>query len=134
MSLAHQIAQPILEAAAGGATGEPSVPMIFALTCPDGVDANLDWTTPNYAIRVVDCWAVKTTGAGGAADDVTLQTSAGAPISSVLDLNIADTTIARTTLIDDAQHELSAGGTIRLRRLEGAADGSALVYVKATRT
>lgn len=133
MSLAHQVCQPILEAAAGNPTGEPSVPMIFALTVPDAATGDLDWTLPGYAIRVIDAWAIKTAANGAAVNTVQLQTTT-TPVTDAMSININDTLIVRAATLDDAQHEFAADATIRVERVKAGGNAAALVYVMAVRT
>lgn len=134
MSLAHQVCNNILENAAGGATGEPSVPFIFALTVPNGATTSLIWVLPapfGTVLRVVDCWLIKTNAPGGVGDTATLNISIGI-VTDAMDLNVADTTIVRAGLIDDSKHE--SFGVLRVQRVSGAGDNSCLVYAMLVRT
>lgn len=85
---------------------------------------DMDTVMPNK-VRVVDVWAVGT-GTGGAGDTIIVKNTASV-ISSTLDMNIADTTIARATTLDDAFWDIAAGGTLRV---SGASAVNAAVFVK----
>ncbi len=84
---------------------------------------DIDLVMP-FAVRVVDvvCHA---SAAGGAADTIQVKNGANA-ISDAIDLNIADTTVARPTTMDDAQSAIAAGGTLRVT---GASAVNARVYI-----
>jgi len=98
-----------------------------------GVTANLDKTL-THKERIIDMHLVKTVAAGGGAGTIALQTSAGTAITDAVSIDIADKTIGRVTTIDDAQHEIAAGGTLRIRRVRTAStDESCIVYVSCLR-
>jgi len=86
-------------------------PVIHRIAIADGT-ADTD-VVLEHKTRIIDAWAVKTAANGGAGDTVTVKNGATA-ISSAIVLNVNDTLTARTTLIDDAQHEIAAGGTLRV--------------------
>lgn len=108
----------------GSTTGAGMIPVIIripATLLTGDIDVIID-----NKIRVVDVWAVGT-GTGAAADTLVVKNLTNA-ISSVLDMNIADTTIARTTTLDDAYTDIEAGGTLRVT---GASAVNGVVYVSA---
>ena len=128
---AHQItnllAAPLV---AGVIAGSIPQPILLALSCPDAATANLDFVLPaDMGLTIIDAWAVKTGGAGGAANTVQVQTGASAVIASEMDLNIADAVIARALTIDDATAVIAAGGTIRLDRVKAGGNAACIVYV-----
>lgn len=84
-----------------------------------------------HKTRVIDAWAVKKGGAGGAGDTVTLK-NAGTAITDAMDLNVADKAVARAGTIDDAQYEIAAGGTLRVTAAK-ASDCECDVYVLGIR-
>lgn len=85
---------------------------------------DMDTIMPNK-VRVIDVWAVGT--AAGAAADTIIVKNLTAVISSTLDMNIADTTVARATTLNDANWDIAAGGTLRV---SGASAVNAAVFVK----
>lgn len=99
--------------------GIPVVHRITAAALTGDIDVVLTEKT-----RVIDAWCVAV-GAGAASDTITVKNGATA-ITDAMDLNIADKTIARATTIDDAQHEIAAGGTLRI---SGASAVTCEVYV-----
>jgi len=78
--------------------------------------------------RVIDVLVVKTGANGGGANSVQIKNGANA-ISNAISTNINDTTIARATSIDDAQHEIAAGGTLRCAVVKAAGNSACEVYV-----
>ncbi len=82
----------------------------------------------SHKIRVLDVWAVAT-AAGGAGDTITVKNGATA-ITDAVDLNVGDKVVKRASTIDAAQHEIAAGGTLRVT---GASAVNAEVYVLALR-
>ena len=66
-----------------------------------------------HGITVYDAWFVKTGGAGGAADTVTLSNQSGSAVSNALDCNVADTTVVRSTTIDDSTYTVTAALGLR---------------------
>lgn len=87
------------------------MPVVHRIDIADAT-GNTD-VTLDHKTRVIDVTVVKTAGNGGAGDTVTVQ-NAGNAISDAISLNINDKAIARAGSIDDAQHEIAAGGTLRI--------------------
>lgn len=100
-------------------SGVPFLHIIVASALTGDVDVVL-----TNKIRVIDAWAVGT-GTGGVADTVQVKNGATA-ITDALDMNVADTTVVRAGTINDAQHEIEEGGTLRVT---GASAVNAIVYV-----
>ena len=84
----------------------------------------------DHKTRVTDVHIVKTV-AGGASDTVTVKNGATA-ITDALDLNVADKVIVRAGTIDDAQHEIAAGGTLRVTAVKST-NPACIVYVHGLR-
>ena len=116
--------------------GDGANPIIFALTIPDAATANYDWTLPNYGLRLVDVWAVKTgAGAGASANTLQVQTAGGAAnVTGAISMQVADTRLARVGVIDDANHVFAAAATIRVRSVKAGENSAAIVYLKCVRT
>lgn len=106
------------------------IPVVYSITVPDGATGNVD-TVIADKIRVTDVVVVKTGGAGGASDTLAVSNGAAA-ITDAISLNVADTVIVRPATIDDAQHAVAAGGTLRVTRTKAsAANVACIVYVHA---
>lgn len=106
------------------------VPLVFRLTLTSGADGNQDITvTPK--IRVIDT-VIVLKGAGTAGSLVTVKNGATA-ISNAVDVSAGlDKALFRISSIDDAQQEISAGGTLRLSKASTGGDfPGAEVYVYA---
>lgn len=116
--------------AANGTSG--AVPLIFWIDVPDAATGDVTVTLP-FAIRVLDCWAVKTAAAGGAANTVQLKNGSTA-ITDALSININDQTIARATTINDAQHDVTSGTALTVTRTKAGGNAACIVYVAAVRT
>jgi hypothetical protein len=84
-----------------------------------------------HKTRIINAWAVKTAGNGGAGDTVTVQNGANA-ITDAMSLNCVDTTIVRAGTINDANAEIAAGGTLRVAAND-ATDPRCTVYVLGIR-
>lgn len=105
------------------------VPWILVFPIAVGATADFDYVMP-FKGRLIDAWLIKTTGAGGGAGSVTVKKGASA-ITDAMSINIADNLIARALSIDDAFHEITRGGTLRLTRTRGASTNEACnVYLK----
>jgi len=103
--------------------GIPVIHRINAVALTGDVDVVLVNKT-----RVIEVWAVHTAVAG-VGDTITVKNGANA-ITNALDFNVADQTVVRATTIDDAFHEIAAGGTLRIT---GASAVDAIVYVMGLR-
>ena len=113
-------------------SGVGGLPVVFRIPVPAGATGNVD-VTVTHKVRVIDAWLVKTNANGGGAGSMTVK-NAGNAITDAMSINISDMVIARAQSIDDAQHEIPAGGTLRITRTRTAStDESCIVYVKALR-
>jgi hypothetical protein len=106
------------------ATTNAGLPIIYRVTATT-LTGDIDITVESK-VRVIDVWAV-VTGTNGAADTVQVKNGTSA-ISNALDMNAADTTVVRAGTLDDAQWNISDGGTLRVT---GASGVSAEVYILA---
>jgi hypothetical protein len=109
-------------------TGRGAIPVIFKVDAT-ALTGNVDITNLPYKIRVIDAWCVNT-ATPGAGDTIQVLNSASA-ITNAIDINVGgDTAINRAGQINDANQEISKGGTLRIT---GASAANAIVYVKALR-
>lgn len=110
----------------GGAT------IIFPIAIAGGAAGNTDITI-TQKIRVVDAWAVHTGGAGEASDTIQVL-NVGNAITDAMDWSGADTALVRASQINDANHTISSGGTLRVTTTDNDAGndvGAGIVYVLA---
>jgi hypothetical protein len=105
------------------------VEVVYRVPVPDGTTGNVD-VVVTYKTRVIDAHLVKTVGAGGVSDTITVSNGADA-ITNAMDINVADKAIVRAGTIDDATHEIAAAGTLRVVRTKAsAANVACVVYVR----
>lgn len=121
---------------ANGADGNVigTIPLIFRIPIVGGAAGNTD-VISTHKVRVLDVWAVHTAGAGEANDTIQVLNGAGA-ISDAMAWSGADTVIVRAASINDANHEIAAGGTLRVTTTDDDAGndvGAGIVYVLAER-
>lgn len=110
------------------------LPMVFRTLIPSGADGDVDITlAAGQKIRVLDAWAVLK-GAGTAGSLITLKSTAAA-ISEAIDVAAGtDKKVYRAASIDDANHEIVAGGILRWSKASTGADfPGAEAYVLAIR-
>lgn len=106
------------------------VPVVFAIPIAAGALGNTDIVV-THKIRVIDAWLVLK-GAGVAT--TTLQVKNGtSAITNAMAASGSDTALVRAANIDDAAHEIAAGGTLRVTSATGATQPDAIVYVSAIR-
>lgn len=111
-----------------------TIPLIFRIPIVGGAAGNTD-VVSTHKVRVLDAWAVHTAGAGEANDTIQVFNGAGA-ISDAMAWSGADTVIVRAASINDANHEVAAGGTLRVTTTDADAGndvGAGIVYVLAER-
>lgn len=109
---------------ANGTAG--SIPLMFRTSIPDAATGDVSIVT-EFAVRVIDFWIVKQGGAGAAGNTIQLK-SAGNAITDALDANVADKAVVRAATIDDAQHELAAGGELRVTRTKAGGNAQCIAY------
>lgn len=88
----------------------------------------------DHTIRVIFAWVLKTDADADAGDAIEIRNGANA-ISNQMPLP-RDTEISIMDSVDDAQHRIAAGGTLRIHRINGgggAADQRCTVHIVAIR-
>lgn len=108
------------------------LPVLFRINTDGGATANTD-VTVTHKIRVIDVWVVN--NAAGTASDTIQVLNTAAAITDAIDISGADTTLARAGIINDANHEIAAAGTLRVTETDGGGTDSppVTVYVLAVR-
>ena len=103
----------------------------YEITVPqvaNNVTVNTDLNLQT-GIRVASVWAIKTNANGTAACTVQLQDQAGNAISQQMSINVSDTTLVRTTTINDAAYDVSATDGLRVACVNTtSANTQCLVY------
>lgn len=84
-----------------------------------------------HKIRVIDV-SVVLRAAGNAGNTYTVKSTAAA-ITNAITPGATDTTLARAGTIDDANHEIAAGGTLRVSHVRAGGSSLATVYVYGMR-
>ena len=84
-----------------------------------------------HKTRVIDAWLVLT-GAGVATTTLTVKNT-GDAITDAMAASGSDQALVRAAVINDAFHEIAAGGTLRVTSLTGATQPDAIVYVLGVR-
>jgi hypothetical protein len=113
-------------AAVGGLT------VLFRIDIADAATGDVDVTPLTHKVRVVVAWAVKTSANAAAANTVQVKNGTNA-ITDAMSININDQAIVRAASIDDAQHEIAAGGTLRVTRTKAGGNAACIVYVLGIR-
>lgn len=109
-----------------------ALPVLHRVDVPAGTTGDVD-VTITHKIRVLDVWLVKRVAAGGGAGTIQVKSTA-AVITDAMSINVADQTVVRCATIDDAAHEIAAGGILRCTRTRTAStDETCSVYVLAVR-
>ncbi len=110
------------------------LPVLHRINIAGGAAGNTD-VVLTHKTRVIDAWVVHTGGAGEANDTIQVKNGANA-ISNAMDWSGADAALVRAASIDDAQHEIAAGGTLRVTTTDddaGGDVGAGIVYVLGIR-
>lgn len=97
-------------------------PVVHRIAIANGATANTD-VVLTHKTRIFDVTVIKTAGAGGAGDTITVKNSTNA-ITDAIDINVADKVVKKAGTIDDAYFEIAAGGTLRVAMVNGAAGGN----------
>lgn len=108
------------------------VPVVVPLTIPDAATGDVDFTGMPFKMRVIEAWAVKTTGAGNAGNSWQVKNGAAAITEPMVD-PVTDQKVVRCTDLNDANHEIAAAGTLRVTRTKVGGDASCLLYVMLVR-
>ena len=106
------------------------IPVVHRIDLAAGALAETD-VTITHKTRVLDAWVVLT-GAGVASTTLKVQNTA-TTITDAMDVSGSDKAIIRATTIDDAQHEIPAGGILRIKTETGATQPKCTVYVLGIR-
>lgn len=96
-----------------------AIPVMHRVDVADGVTGDVDVALTHKTL-VTDVWLVKTAGAGGAGDTITVKSTATA-ITDAIDINVADKVMKRAGTIDDSSATIAAGGILRVTRTKSAA-------------
>jgi hypothetical protein len=105
------------------------LPILFKIRIADAASSNVN-VTMTHKITVIDAWIIPL-ATGDAANTFTVGNGASA-ISSAMVGNV-DTTIARTTTIDDATQTIAAGGSLRVTWVKTGGSSACDVFVLAVR-
>ncbi len=109
-------------------------PVLHRIDIAGGAAGNVD-VTLTHKTRIIDVWAVHTGGAGETSDTIQVKNGTNA-ITDAMSWAGADTAIVRAADIDDAAHEIAAGGTLRVTTTDndtGGDVGAGVVYVLGVR-
>lgn len=104
--------------------------LLFRIDIAAGALGNTD-VVVTHKIRVIDAHLVLR---GAGVSTTTLQVKNGATaITNTMAASGSDQALVRAATIDDAAHEIAAGGTLRVTSATGATQPDAVVYVLAVR-
>lgn len=107
-----------------------AIPVVHIVSLAAGALAETD-VVLTHKTRVIDVHVVLT-GAGVA--NTTLKVQNGATtITDAIAVSGADKAVVRAATIDDAQHEIAAAGTLRIKTETGATQPACLVYITCVR-
>jgi len=95
------------------------IPVITVVAIADGATADKDIVL-THKTEIIDVIIMKTAGAGGASDTITVKNTATA-VTNAMDINVADKTVVRAGTIDDASNVIAAGGTLRITKTKVSA-------------
>lgn len=110
------------------------IPVLHRIAIAGGAAGNTD-VVLTHKTRILDAWAVHTGGAGETSDTVQVLNGSN-PITDAMSWAGADKAIVRAASIDDAYHEIAAGGTLRVTTTDddtGGDVGAGVVYVLGVR-
>jgi hypothetical protein len=126
----HVTSSQVSNLADNAVVGGVEVTTIVAV--PDGATGDVDVVLTNKT-EITSIEVIKTAGAGGASDTITVKNGATA-ITNAMDLNVADKVIVRPSTIDDAATVIAAAGTLRVTRTKvSAANVACRVIVRGVR-
>jgi hypothetical protein len=117
----------LIPATVANAQEVPGIPVVHRIDVADGTTGNVDVELA-YKTRVIDVLVVKTAGNGGSGNTIAVSNGSNA-ITNNIDMNINDTVVARAGNINDANHEIAAGGTLRVVRTKSSGNAACIVYV-----
>ena len=107
-----------------------AIPVLHRIDLSAGALAETD-VVLTHKTRIIDAWVVLT-GAGVATTTLKVQNGA-TTITNAMDVSGSDKAVVRCTTIDDAQHEIAAAGTLRIKTETGATQPACTVYVLGVR-
>lgn len=103
------------------------IPVVHRVAVADAATGDVDVVLAHKTL-ITGVQVIKTAGAGGAGDTITVKNGATA-ITDAMDINVADTTIVWPATMDDAQFTIAAGGTLRVTRTKASANNAACLVV-----
>ena len=109
------------------------IPVIHRINITGGAAGDTD-VVLTHKTRIIDVWAVHTSA--GETDDTIQLFNGATAISDAMSWAGADKTVVRAASIDDASHEVAAGGTLKVTTTDDDAGndvGSGIVYVLGIR-
>lgn len=103
------------------------IPVIHQINITAGANGNTD-VVLTHKTRIIDAWLVLT---GAGVESATLQLKNGTTnaITDAMAASGSDQALVRAATINDAYHEIAAGGTLRVTGASGATMPAAVVYV-----
>ena len=107
-----------------------ALPVLHRIDIAAGALGNTD-VVLTHKTRVIEAWLVLR-GAGVATTTLQVKNSANA-ITDAMAASGSDKALIRAATIDDAYHEIAAGGTLRVTSATGATQPDATVYVLGVR-
>lgn len=133
---AAKIADAVLSGAKAAVVADANVvgglPVLHRIAVPAGTTGDIDVVLTHKTL-VVDVHLVKTAAAGGGAGTIQVK-NAGNAITDAMSIDVNDQAVVRAASINDANHEIAAGGTLRVTRTRTASTSEACtVYVLGVR-
>lgn len=135
VNLSNDIVPSDLDASGTAAAGSLAVGFKGFIIVPDGANADIVAFDCPVKAKIDFIRGTKTGGAGGVGDAIQVRTAAagGGSLIGSLDLNtVADKAPVVAADLDDSVNTIAAGGQVFVRRIAGAADGSAEVVIEFT--
>ena len=100
------------------------VPVVHRLSIANQATGNVDYVLTHKS-RVIDVWCVKKAADGHASEDTITVQNAGNAITNAMAIGANDdTSVTRCANINDANHEIDAGGTLRIAVVRGTGGGN----------
>lgn len=106
------------------------IPVVHRIDITAGALGDTD-VTLTHKTRIIDAWLVLR-GAGVATTTLQVKNTADA-ITDAMAASGSDKALVRAAVIDDANHEIAAGGILRVTSATGATQPDATVYVLGIR-
>lgn len=100
------------------------IPVVHRLSIANQASGNVDYVLTHKS-RVIDVWCVKKAADGHESEDTITVQNAGNAITNAMAIGSPnDTGVTRAANINDANHEIDAGGTLRVAVVRGAGGGN----------